>query len=60
MSRAAFAMLMAAAEKQFKEAFETEDSDAIESALADMKRLNKAYYGYDAFCGTASSGAQAA
>ena len=60
MSRAAFLMLMAAAEKQFKEAIEAEDSDAIKSALDDMKRLHKAYYGYDVFRSTASSGAQAA
>lgn len=60
MSRAAFLMLMAAAEKQFKEAFEAEDCDAIESALADMKRLHKAHYGYDVFSNTDSSGAQAA
>ena len=30
MSRAAFVMLMGAAEKQFKDAFEAEDGDAIE------------------------------
>ena len=60
MSRAAFAMLMAAAEKQFKDAFEAEDGDAIEFALANMKLLHKAYYGYDVFRSAASSGARAA
>ena len=60
MSRAAFAMLMAAAEKQFKEAFKTEDGDAIQSALDDMKRIYRAYYGYDVFYSSDSSGVRAA
>lgn len=50
MSPAAFAMLMAAAEKEFLAAFKTEDLDAIESALAALRQISRAYYGYDTFC----------
>lgn len=60
MSRAAFAMLMAAAVKQFKAAFETEEMDAIQSALEDMKRLDRMYYDHDLFCTSASPSERAA
>jgi len=60
MSRAAFIMLMGAAESQFKLAFQTEDADAIESALADMRRLHHAYYGYDALSSSALPAERAA
>jgi hypothetical protein len=60
MSRAAFAMLMVAAEDQFKSAFAAEDMDAIESALADMRRLHREYYGYQTLCSSALLGDQAA
>lgn len=50
MSPAAFAMLMAAAEKEFLAAFTTGDLDAIESALEAMRQISRGYYGYDAFC----------
>jgi len=54
MSPAAFAMLMASAKQQFEVAFKTEDMDVIQSVLEDIKRLHRAYYGYDAFCGSDS------
>jgi hypothetical protein len=50
MSPAAFAMRMVAANEQFRAAFSSEDLEAVESALEDMNRLHRAYYGYDAFC----------
>jgi hypothetical protein len=53
MSPAAFAMLMVPAKEQFRAAFSSEDLEAIESALEDMNRLHRAYYGYDAFCASA-------
>lgn len=59
MSPAAFAMLMAAAEKEFLAAFKTEDLDTIESALEAMRQITRAYYGYDTFC-AAPHGVQAA
>lgn len=50
MSRAAFAMLMAAAEQAFLAAFKAEDLDAIESSLLAMRQINRAYYGFDTIC----------
>lgn len=50
MSPAAFAMLMAAAQKEFLAAFKIEDVEAIDSSLCRMKHLNRAYYGFDTFC----------
>jgi hypothetical protein len=60
MSPAAFAMLMAAAENHFKAAFQAEDMDEIQSALAEMRQLHRAYYGSDAFSMPVPSGVRAA
>jgi hypothetical protein len=46
MSPAAFAMLMEPAKQEFNAALQAADINAIESALATLKRL----HGYDAFC----------
>ena len=46
----AFAMLMEPAKREFNAALRVEDMDAIASALATLKRLHRAHFGYDAFC----------
>jgi hypothetical protein len=55
MSPAAYAMLMIPAKQQFNAALNAEDFEGIDAALATLKRLHRAYYGYDALSGDVST-----